>query len=59
MNIYTVRIYDIKDVKKPKFIDDINIEAESKEEALDMAHKVAYDKFPKIKRMLEIKKAHN
>jgi len=54
---YIVTIFDIKDITKPKKVDEIIIEnVFSKGEAMDKAHAQSESLYPKISRMIEIRK---
>ena len=55
MAMYIASIYDITDIKNKKFLEDIPIVAGFKSEAIEKAHEKAYEKYPKIQRLVEIR----
>jgi len=54
MYSYIATIYDIKNIQKPKLIDEIKIDAYNKAEAIDVSHTEAEKLYPTIKRMINI-----
>lgn len=57
MQNYRIEIYDIKDIVKPVKIEELILEVkdtDGKFEVIDKAHDIAYEKFPNIKRMVQV-----
>ena len=56
MQKFIITIYDIKDIASPKHLEEITVETNSKAEALDIGHQIAFEKFPEVKRMITTRK---
>jgi len=54
MYSYIATIYDIRNIQKPKLLDEIKIDAYSKAEAIDTGHTKAEKLYPTVKRMINI-----
>ncbi len=53
---YEIIVKDIKDISKPIVImSEIVIESDSKSCAIDEAHRIAEEKWPKVKRLVEVR----
>jgi hypothetical protein len=57
LDSYIVTIFDIKNIAKPKQIDEVTVKADDKASACDKAHTVAEKMYPEVKRMIETRKA--
>jgi len=55
MNTFVVLIYDIESIEKPKFLEEKSILADSKSEAQDKAHELAFSLYPDTKRMISLR----
>lgn len=55
MNKYLVVLFDIQDIANKKKVDSFTVEAHSKSDAMDKAHTVSANKYPKLKRLVEIR----
>jgi len=51
---YAGKIYDINCIQKPKEIDTIFVFADNRSNAMDLIHAEADDKYPTIKKMIQI-----
>ncbi len=56
MERYIVSIYDIKNIGKHVFIEEVPILAEGKADASDKAHTLAFEKHPNISRLVSVRK---
>ncbi len=52
---YEVTIKDIADIQNQKILEIVCINAESKADAMDKSHDIAFKLYPKNKRFVEIK----
>ena len=55
MNIYTISICSIEDIRKPKLLIEVPVKAESKSIATSLGQDIAFDKYPKLKRMIDVR----
>ena len=56
MNEYAITIFNIEDIKKPSIMEEITVTADTKVEALDLAHMHAQTSYPNINKMLDCTK---
>jgi len=59
MSKFIITVFDIKDIQKPLFLDEIVISAEFKSEAADVGHTIFEEKYPAFKRLIETKELPN